>query len=110
MCDEKRKQNEAEIIQRLRSVCVCVCVCVCVMYNPHLLEIIYTHCLCYCRVGLSENEILPVFVCTMAFPSLPCPLHVFEPHYRLMIRRCLETGSRRFGMCYKTGDGRYIHT
>jgi hypothetical protein len=29
------------------------------------------------RVGLSESEVLPVFVCTMAFPSLPCPLHVF---------------------------------
>jgi Lon protease-like protein len=26
-------------------------------------------------------------------------LHVFEPRYRLMIRRCMESGSRQFGMC-----------
>ena len=29
---------------------------------------------------------IPVFVCTMSFPNIPCPLHVFEPRYRLMIR------------------------
>ncbi|XP_066499911.1 LON peptidase N-terminal domain and ring finger 1 [Hoplias malabaricus] len=42
---------------------------------------------------------VPVFVCTMAYPTVPCPLHVFEPRYRLMIRRCIETGTRQFGMC-----------
>lgn len=42
---------------------------------------------------------VPIFVCAMAFPTVPCPLHVFEPRYRLMIRRCMETGTRRFGMC-----------
>eukprot|EP01080_Neovahlkampfia_damariscottae_P000983 gene983-9890_t len=31
------------------------------------------------------------------FPSSKLPLHVFEPKYRLMIRRCME-GSRSFGM------------
>uniref|UniRef100_A0A0K2TNR3 LON peptidase Nterminal domain and ring finger 3 [Latimeria chalumnae] n=1 Tax=Lepeophtheirus salmonis TaxID=72036 RepID=A0A0K2TNR3_LEPSM len=41
----------------------------------------------------------PIFVCTMSFPSVPCPLHVYEPRYRLMIRRCMETGTREFGMC-----------
>ena len=35
----------------------------------------------------------------MAYPTVRCPLHVFEPRYRLMIRRCMETGSRQFGMC-----------
>ena len=35
----------------------------------------------------------------MAFPTVRCPLHVFEPRYRLMIRRCMESGSRQFGMC-----------
>ena len=58
------------------------------------------------RVGLSEGEELPVFVCTMAFPHLPCPLHVFEPRYRLLIRRCVESGGRRFGMCHPTDNGR----
>ncbi|KAJ8383134.1 hypothetical protein SKAU_G00039120 [Synaphobranchus kaupii] len=42
---------------------------------------------------------VPMFVCTMAYPTVPCPLHVFEPRYRLMIRRCMESGTKRFGMC-----------
>ncbi|CAI8051107.1 LON peptidase N-terminal domain and RING finger protein 3 [Geodia barretti] len=58
-------------------------------------------------VGVSESEELPVFVCTMAFPSLPCPLHVFEPQYRLMLRRCVESGGRRFGMCYPIDGGSF---
>ncbi|KAM4708219.1 LON peptidase N-terminal domain and RING finger protein 1 [Discoglossus pictus] len=47
--------------------------------------------------NLTQN--VPVFVCTMAYPTVPCPLHVFEPRYRLMIRRCMETGTKKFGMC-----------
>lgn len=47
----------------------------------------------------SLNKDVPIFVCTMAFPTIPCPLHVFEPRYRLMIRRCMETGTKQFGMC-----------
>ncbi|XP_043925423.1 LON peptidase N-terminal domain and RING finger protein 1-like [Protopterus annectens] len=47
---------------------------------------------------------IPIFVCTVAFPGIPCPLHVFEPRYRLMMRRCLETGTKKFGMCiYERG-------
>ncbi|XP_077135833.1 LON peptidase N-terminal domain and RING finger protein 1 [Ranitomeya variabilis] len=46
---------------------------------------------------LTKN--VPMFVCTMAYPTVPCPLHVFEPRYRLMIRRCMETGTKQFGMC-----------
>ncbi|XP_019965035.2 LON peptidase N-terminal domain and RING finger protein 2 [Paralichthys olivaceus] len=42
---------------------------------------------------------VPIFVCTMAFPTIQCPLHVFEPRYRLMIRRSMETGTKQFGMC-----------
>ncbi|XP_048453954.1 LON peptidase N-terminal domain and RING finger protein 2 isoform X3 [Rhincodon typus] len=45
------------------------------------------------------TEDVPIFVCTMGFPTIPCPLHVFEPRYRLMIRRCMETGTKQFGMC-----------
>lgn len=40
---------------------------------------------------------MPLFVCTLAFPMMPTFLHVFEPRYRLMIRRALE-GNRMFGM------------
>ncbi|XP_041496390.1 LON peptidase N-terminal domain and RING finger protein 3-like [Microtus oregoni] len=47
--------------------------------------------------NLTKN--VPIFVCTMAYPTVPCPLHIFEPCYRLMIRRCIETGTKQFGMC-----------
>lgn len=49
--------------------------------------------------SLSLTKNVPIFVCTMAYPTVPCPLHVFEPRYRLMIRRCMDTGTRQFGMC-----------
>jgi Lon protease-like protein len=39
----------------------------------------------------------PLFVCTLALPNMPTFLHVFEPRYRLMMRRCAE-GNRQFGM------------
>lgn len=38
-----------------------------------------------------------LFVCTVSYPQMPMILHVFEPRYRLMIRRALE-GDRQFGM------------
>uniref|UniRef100_A0A8C6WSG7 LON peptidase N-terminal domain and ring finger 1, like n=1 Tax=Neogobius melanostomus TaxID=47308 RepID=A0A8C6WSG7_9GOBI len=47
---------------------------------------------------------VPIFVCTMAYPTVPCPLHIFEPRYRLMIRRCVDTGTRQFGMCINDGE------
>jgi len=47
---------------------------------------------------------IPVFVCTMSFPNIPCPLHVFEPRYRLMIRRVMLAGTREFGMCTNDKD------
>lgn len=39
----------------------------------------------------------PLFVCTLSLPSMPTFLHVFEPRYRLMMRRVIE-GNRQFGM------------
>ncbi|XP_033120926.1 LON peptidase N-terminal domain and RING finger protein 1-like [Anneissia japonica] len=45
------------------------------------------------------ESVIPLFICTIAFPTIPCPLHIFEPRYRLMIRQCIESGSRQFGMC-----------
>lgn len=39
----------------------------------------------------------PLFICTLSLPTMPTFLHIFEPRYRLMMRRCME-GSRRFGM------------
>ena len=40
---------------------------------------------------------MPLFLCTLAFPQMPTFLHVFEPQYRLMIRRVME-GNKTFGM------------
>ncbi|XP_076018963.1 LON peptidase N-terminal domain and RING finger protein 1 [Genypterus blacodes] len=54
--------------------------------------------------NLTKN--IPIFVCTVAYPGVPCPLHIFEPRYRLMMRRCMETGTKKFGMCsYEPGKG-----
>jgi len=51
------------------------------------------------QIGEASSSQVPIFVCTISFPNVPCPLHVFEPRYRLMIRRCMEVGTREFGMC-----------
>ena len=56
------------------------------------------------RVGVNEDIELPIFVCLLAFPSLKYPLYIFEPRYQLMIRRCVELGSRMFGMCAFSED------
>ncbi|KAK2176734.1 hypothetical protein NP493_643g01042 [Ridgeia piscesae] len=50
-------------------------------------------------IDSSTQPEIPIFVCTLAYPKIPCPLHIFEPRYRLMIRRCMESGVRKFGMC-----------
>jgi Lon protease-like protein len=47
---------------------------------------------------VGEEPMVPLFVCTLAFPAMPTFLHVFEPRYRLMMRRAIETGDRKFGM------------
>jgi len=46
-----------------------------------------------------DTLVIPIFVCSMAMPAVACPLHIFEPRYRLMMRRCIESGQRQFGMC-----------
>ena len=47
------------------------------------------------RIGTRN---VPLFVCTLAYPTMPTFLHIFEPRYRLMIRRAVESGDRKFGM------------
>ncbi|GAA6004073.1 hypothetical protein JCM10207_002412 [Rhodosporidiobolus poonsookiae] len=41
---------------------------------------------------------VPIFVCTTAWPTVKTFLHIFEPRYRLMIRRALESPAQSFGM------------
>lgn len=46
----------------------------------------------------SHADNMPLFIIELVlFPTMSLPLHVFEPRYRLMLRRCLE-GGRRFGV------------
>ena len=47
----------------------------------------------------TNTTTIPVFVCNLLLPTQSCPLHIFEPRYRLMVRRAVEDGSREFGMC-----------
>lgn len=48
--------------------------------------------------GLNSADTVPLFVCSLSFPTLPMFLHVFEPRYRLMIRRVMDSGGGKFGM------------
>ncbi|XP_063910969.1 LON peptidase N-terminal domain and RING finger protein 1 [Zophobas morio] len=50
---------------------------------------------------LNKNSDIPVFICTNAFPGVACPLYVYEPRYRLLVRRCLLSPTRRFAMAAK---------
>lgn len=47
---------------------------------------------------LRKEPSIPIFICTNAFPNVSCPLFIYEPRYRLMIRRTIESGARQFGI------------
>lgn len=55
--------------------------------------------------AIDEQTKLPLFPCTLAYPQMPTFLHIFEPRYRLMIRRAMESGSRKFGILMYRQDG-----
>ncbi|KAL8790782.1 MAG: hypothetical protein Q9213_000406 [Squamulea squamosa] len=48
--------------------------------------------------AMAGDANIALFPCTLAYPSMPTFLHIFEPRYRLMIRRVIENGEGRFGM------------
>ena len=54
--------------------------------------------------GIAGELDTPLFVCTLAFPSMPTFLHIFEPRYKLMIRRAIE-GNGQFGMLLYNHQG-----
>lgn len=58
------------------------------------------------EIGTDQEKSLPLFVCTMSFPTMPTFLHIFEPRYRLMIRRVVENGDGKFGMVMYNRRGR----
>lgn len=45
----------------------------------------------------AEQAAMPLFVMSLILPGEKMALNIFEPRYRLMVRRVME-GSRRFGM------------
>ena len=55
--------------------------------------------------AFDEYANMALFPCTLAFPMMPTFLHIFEPRYRLMIRRAMENGSRKFGMMMYNQQG-----
>lgn len=58
---------------------------------------------------LEEEPYVPIFICTTAFPTVPCPLYVFEPRYRLMVRRVIESGERQFGIVLPNSEKCQYH-
>ena len=57
------------------------------------------------EVTMAGEKNVPLFVCTLGFPTMPTFLHIFEPRYRLMVRRAIENGSRKFGMIMGNQSG-----
>uniref|UniRef100_A0A2A4IWF8 RING-type domain-containing protein n=1 Tax=Heliothis virescens TaxID=7102 RepID=A0A2A4IWF8_HELVI len=45
-----------------------------------------------------ETELIPIIVCTVGYPSISCPLLIFDARYCRMVRRVLQTGTRKFGI------------
>lgn len=55
--------------------------------------------------AMAGDTNVPLFPCTLAFPCMPTFLHIFEPRYRLMIRRAIDNGEGRFGIMMYNGRG-----
>ena len=49
------------------------------------------------KEDMSSGLDTPIFVCMVAFPNMPTNLHIYEPRYRLMMRRAMDA-NKRFGM------------
>mmetsp|Transcript_68947 Transcript_68947/g.218030 ORF Transcript_68947/g.218030 Transcript_68947/m.218030 type:complete len:273 (+) Transcript_68947:303-1121(+) len=53
--------------------------------------------------GASVGTVLPLFVMDVVLPGQAIALNIFEPRYRLMVRRCMD-GNRRMGMAVLEGE------
>ncbi|PYH47555.1 putative ATP-dependent protease (CrgA) [Aspergillus saccharolyticus JOP 1030-1] len=53
-----------------------------------------------------DVQTLPLFVNSLSFPTMPTFLHVFEPRYRIMMQRVMETRGKKFGMVLHNRGGR----
>ncbi|ORY06271.1 hypothetical protein K493DRAFT_23152 [Basidiobolus meristosporus CBS 931.73] len=45
-----------------------------------------------------ENEAVPILTGGLVFPDITYSLHIFQPAHRLLIRRCLLTTKKHFGI------------
>ncbi|KAL5343965.1 PUA-like domain-containing protein [Aspergillus crustosus] len=57
-------------------------------------------------IDISGEGRLPLAVVSLAFPTMPIGLHIFEARYRLMIQRVMESRGRKFGMILPNRRGR----
>ncbi|KAH0542833.1 hypothetical protein FGG08_002787 [Glutinoglossum americanum] len=71
---------------------------------PDLLAVRAEHASREDRSTVGELD-TPLFICTLSYPAMPTFLHIFEARYRLMIRRAVESGSRKFGMLMYNRSG-----
>ncbi|KAL4797149.1 PUA-like domain-containing protein [Aspergillus venezuelensis] len=58
------------------------------------------------NIDVGGEETMPLAVVSLAFPTMPIGLHIFEPRYRIMIQRVMENRSRKFGMVMPNRLGR----
>lgn len=47
----------------------------------------------------SSDTRVPLLIGSLSFPHINCVIHIFEPRYRLMLRRIMASSRRRFAMC-----------
>jgi Lon protease-like protein len=59
------------------------------------------------ETGVPDGFDIPLFVCMLSYPAMPTFLFIFEPRYRLMMRRIMD-GDRIFGMVTGTSRVRAI--
>lgn len=50
------------------------------------------------EASLDDEQTIPLFMSSVAFPTMPIFLHIFEPRYRIMIRRVMDSREHKFGM------------
>ena len=65
----------------------------------------YNFIILFYRVGEDEEVEVPIFACVLVFPTIQHQFHIFEPRYRLMLRECLQSNSKKFGICIGDKDG-----
>ncbi|KAI9013942.1 PUA-like domain-containing protein, partial [Phycomyces nitens] len=57
------------------------------------------HTFCHSYVQMEEDNTIPILAGALAFPHNRCVIHIFEPRYKLMLRRIMDSQRRRFAMC-----------